>query len=456
MRYLGIDIGSSYVKGAVLDTEEPGLSHVERTQAPQPVGGLDPLFREIDPEDSLRRMEEILERLHAHAPDAAGVLVCSQLHSLILVDAKGRPTTRCITWQDRRALSPMPGTHGTWFDQMERLLTEAERQELGNERVPGLPLNCLYWLSRNCAPAGLSGTPVALPYYLAARLCGTKAVSDITHATGHGALNVNTGDWHHGVIQKMGLSELSWPSIAPQGTVLGQWRHAGRALDFYAPVGDYHCSQVGSLLEPGELAVNISTGSAVIQIAEDPGTGLFQRRPWFDSRHLKTITHIPGGRALHALVKLLSELATRQSLPLGDPWEYIHREAAHSTGGGLVIDPAFYACNTGNSGSILNLCEDNMTIGHLFHALFEGMAANYDACSSRINPRRSWSRVVFSGGVAMKNRVLRQLISARLGATHRLSPVKEDTLFGLLALGLAFTGRTRSVAEAIVSLRSIL
>jgi sugar (pentulose or hexulose) kinase len=453
MRYLGIDIGSSFIKGAVLDADAPCLSHIERADAPPRVSGLDPIFREIEPESVVQGARQVLERLHRHAPDAAGVLMCSQLHGMVLCDDQGRAQTRFITWQDQRALMPLPDTGTCCFDEIESRITREERQQLGNERVPGVPLNYLFWFARTRALPAMRVTPTALPYYVAAQLCGTSLVSDITHAYGHGALNIHTREWHHAVIEKLGLGDVRWPHIVPQGAVIGEWRHEGSSLPVFAPVGDYHCSQVGALLEPGELSVNISTGSAVIQIAEGAETGDFQTRPWFDGRYLKTITHIPAGRALNALVRLLTELATAQGIRLNDPWDYIHAESARADGGGLRVDPAFYPSNMGSRGAVLHLREENMTIGHLFHAMFAGMAQNYATCADRIAPRRDWSRVVFSGGVALKNALLRQLVCERLGQQHRLAPSDEDTLFGLLVLSLAFTGRTASVRDAIALVR---
>jgi sugar (pentulose or hexulose) kinase len=419
MRYLGIDIGSSFIKGAVLDAGGLCLSHIERMDAPPLVTGLDPMFREVDPEAIAQCVRQVLERLHDQAPDAAGVLMCSQLHGMVLCDEKGNAQSRYITWQDQRVLMPLPGADASSFD------------ALPDMRV----------------------IPTALPYFVAAKLCGTTPVSDITQAYGHGALNIHTRDWHHAVIEKLGLGDVQWPRIVPQGAVIGEWCHAGRSLPVFAPVGDYHCSQVGALLERGEMSVNISTGSAVIQIAEGAETGEFQTRPWFDGCYLKTITHIPAGRALNALVRLLSELNTAQGVALRDPWDYIHAEAAGADGGGLQVDPAFYSSNMGNRGAVLNLREENMTIGHLFRAMFSGMADNYATCADRIAPQRDWSRLVFSGGVALKNQLLRQLVCERLGQDHRLAPSDEDTLFGLLVLSLAFTGRTASVREAIAFVR---
>ena len=58
-----------------------------------------------------------------------------------------------------------------------------------------------------------------------------------------------------------------------------------------------------------------------------------------------------------------------------------------------------------------------------------------------------------SGGVALKTPLLRKLISDRLNAPARISSTDEDSLLGLLILAIKFTGRTRSVVEAIDKLR---
>jgi sugar (pentulose or hexulose) kinase len=103
----------------------------------------------------------------------------------------------------------------------------------------------------------------------------------------------------------------------------------------------------------------------------------------------------------------------------------------------------------GDHGAITNAREENLTVGHLFRAAFEGMADNYARCARRICPAGDWQRLVFSGGVALKTPQLRRLICERLGQEHRLAPSEEDTLLGLLVLGLAFSARAKSVAEAM-------
>lgn len=451
MRFLGVDVGSSFIKGAVLDLDACAVSAVERTAAPETVGGLEPTFREVDPDVFLEGTRQVLERLYALAPDACGVVLCSQLHGTLLCDAAARPLTRFVTWQDTRTLLPLPGASESCYDAIERLVGPDDRRLLGNERVPGLPINQLHWLAgHGRLPAG--AIPATLPFFLAARLCHDVIACDVTQGHGQGAVNIHTLDWHRPVLERLGLERLAWPRIVPQGDVVGQWRHGGRSLPVHAPVGDYHCSQVGALLHPDELSVNISTGSAVIRIARGCEMGDFQTRPWFDGTYLKTITHIPGGRAVNALLSLLGELAAAEGVTLRDPWGTAVTCATQvADGGGLEVDPAFYAGSMGDHGAIANLCESNMTVGHLFHALFTGMADNYARAAARIAPEHDWSRLVFSGGVAAKTPLLRRLIMDRLGTGHRLAPVEEDTLFGLLVLARAFAGRCPSVADAIAS-----
>lgn len=97
----------------------------------------------------------------------------------------------------------------------------------------------------------------------------------------------------------------------------------------------------------------------------------------------------------------------------------------------------------------MHLREEELTVGHVFHAAFENMAENYWGFAKRLSPEQAWNGLVFSGGLVQKIDVLRRMICDRFGtANYRLSPVAEDTLLGLMALGLAFTGRTASVAEA--------
>lgn len=452
-RLIALDLGSSFIKGAVLDLDALAIRHVERVPFPDPIQGLAPGFREFDPPQIVSATRALLERLLRHAPDAEGIVMCGQLHGMVLADERGNAVSNAINWQDQRALQPFPGGGGSYLDEIERRLGAEDRRRLGNEARPGVPLCHLFWLAQNERLPRERAFVAAIPDFVVASLCGGTPMTDVTHAYGHGALDVETRDWHRPAIEKLGLAQVRWPGIVPQGAVVGDVPVGSQRLPIFAPVGDYQCSQVGAFLDDGELSVNISTGSAVIQLARGCEFGDFQTRPYFDGRFLRTITHIPGGRALNALVRLLGELAAAQDHRLGDPWEYILAEAERAGATDLHVDPAFYFSAMGDRGSITNVREDNLTVGHLFRAAFAGMADNYARCALRIAPQKDWTRLVFSGGVALRTPLLRQLVCDRLGQAHRLAASEEDTLLGLLVLALRFNGVQPTVADAIAFVR---
>ncbi|MBI5877419.1 MAG: hypothetical protein HZB53_07195 [Chloroflexi bacterium] len=194
---------------------------------------------------------------------------------------------------------------------------------------------------------------------------------------------------------------------------------------------------------------NISTGSQASRLAPRAAPGPYQVRPFFDGMFLNTITHIPAGRSLNVLLGLLNELASAQQMPAADPWPVINRAVAETPETDLAIDLAFFPGPLGERGAITHIHEGNLRIGHLFRAAFHAMAANYWTCATRLSPARDWTRLVFSGGLAQHVAVLRDLIVARFGCDYRLCASSEDTLLGLLALGMTATGRAASAQAAM-------
>jgi sugar (pentulose or hexulose) kinase len=451
MSFVGIDIGTSFIKGAVLDVQTLSMSHIRRASFPDPLPGLPPLYREFDPRAVLSAVRDLLADLLSRATECEGIVICSQMHGLVLATEWGEPLSNLTSWQDQRVLQPHPSGQGTFFDVMRERLGPEEVRQLGNELRPGQPLGVLFWLAEQGQLPGATAMPLSLPDFVLANLCSTTPSTETTNAMAHGALNLETLDWHQGVLSLLGIDGLRWPAVRGHGDVVGWVPVGSRAIPCYTPVGDYQCAMVGALLAPGELSLNISTGSQVSLLKPGIAFGNYQTRPFFDGRFLATITHIPAGRALNALVRLLSELAVTQGLSLADPWPYIARKAAEVGETDLRVNLAFFDSACGDRGDIADIRDAELTVGHLFRAAFQNMAGNYYACASRLSPDQSWRNLVLSGGLSQID-VLRQLICDKFQVACRLCPTPEDTLVGLLALGLAFTGRANSVEQATTTL----
>ena len=451
--YLALDLGTSFIKGAILDLDALRLRAVQRVPFPDPLPGLPPRFCEIDPTAVVEATRRLILDLLSLAPDCQGLVMCSQMQGLVVTDPAGQPLSNCISWRDQRALDNIPGSQRTFFDELEGRLSNEQRRSLG-ELHAGLPSCALFRLAQEGRlPEG--AVPASLPDFVLARLCQDRdpAGVEATNASVHGPLDLTNLMWQSDILEAWGLAGLCWPRVRGAGDVAGVMMQRGRTFPCYVPVGDQACSLAGALLQENELSLNISTGSQASIISSKLVRGDYQTRPFFDDKYLNLVTHIPAGRALSVLVSLLTELAESEGVTLRDPWRVIARAAAQTPATDLRVNLAFFDSLRGDRGEIANIREDNLTAGHLFRAAFEDMAENYFVCAERLAPAHGWERIVFSGGLAQKIEALREVICARFGSCYRLSPSSEDALLGLLALALVFAGRARSVAEAADYLR---
>ncbi|MCB0105275.1 MAG: hypothetical protein KDE53_05190 [Caldilineaceae bacterium] len=447
MTYLAIDLGTSFLKGAVLnlDTQEP--THVRRQPFPAALPDRPPFFYEVDPAAIVAATKALVEELLPYAPECRGVVLCTQMHGLVLATPTGQARSNAITWQDQRVLTPYSAGNGTSFDQLKALIAADEVAELGRELQISRPLCYLYWMAQTGNLPAETVVPLAIADFVIAHLSGTVPPVEPTNAGAYGAFNLATGDWHWSILARLGLQQLQWPTVRPFGPAVAEITLAGQTLPWYAPVGDHQCALVGALLGENELSLNISTGSQVSLLTDRWIAGDYQTRPFFDGRFLNTVTGIPAGRALNHLVDLIAEWGKAQG-STADPWTFIAQVVAAVEESDLDVNLSFFDSVGGSSGHIANIREDNLTVGHLFHAAFANMALNYRYSAQRIAPDEPWQRIVYSGGLAQKIPTLRRLVNERFGVPDRLAPSSEDTLMGLLALALVADGQVAKVSDA--------
>ena len=72
MRFIGIDLGTSFIKGAVLNVDSGRVEHVRRIPFPEALPGLDPRYCEFAPAQVLAATRSLIEEL-ATIPGVAGV-----------------------------------------------------------------------------------------------------------------------------------------------------------------------------------------------------------------------------------------------------------------------------------------------------------------------------------------------------------------------------------------------
>lgn len=440
MRCMGLDIGSSNIKGAVLDLGRGKIGAPRTCPFPAALDGLAPGWVEVAPVAVEAAVRQLLEELLAEAPEATAVFCSGQMGGVVLVDPAGDPPralTNYLSWRDQRTLEPHR-SGGSYLDAIRSRWNSGELVELGNELQAGSASALLFWLAENgrLPPRTM---PVTIADFVLARLCHARPQWDPTQAIG--LLDLRGGGWHRGAFEKLGLSGVVCPDLADPRRPIGEAMIAGRRLACHASFGDQQCALRGVGLSRDELSLNISTGSQVSRRTAEFQPGPYQSRRYFNGDFLNTITHLPAGRSLNVLVDLLTELARAQGIALANPWEFIARSAAETdaeavasemSGGGLNVNLSFFAGALGSRGCIDGITTENLTVGNLFHAAFRSMAENYAVCAERLCPDHADLSLAISGGLPRSAPILRKLIQNKFGRPMRESAAVEETLLGLL------------------------
>ena len=209
MRFLGLDLGTTSFKGAVLDLERGTVSTIRRVPTPEPVQGLPTGHHELDPSAVLLAVRRLVGELLSDAPDATGLVLCSQMHCLVLYDADGSPRSNVITWKDQRGAETI--------DELRRIVSADEQRQIGSELRVGLPITTLPWLKQR-GRLGSGLVPASLPDFVLAQLCETPPTTEATNAAAHGLFDLDRGHWHVRLIEK---ARAVRPSLAARAAV---WR----------------------------------------------------------------------------------------------------------------------------------------------------------------------------------------------------------------------------------------
>ena len=84
MQCLGIDIGSSSIKGAVLNLEDCAVGEVIKEDFPSPISELPVGYFEVEPSQIQEAVESVLVKLLEIAPDASSIHWTGQMGGVIL------------------------------------------------------------------------------------------------------------------------------------------------------------------------------------------------------------------------------------------------------------------------------------------------------------------------------------------------------------------------------------
>lgn len=261
--YLGLDLGTSGLKGILLDGE--GRIAAEAS-APLSVSRPQDGWSEQDPGDWIAAAEAVLEALAPKAAGLRGIGLSGQMHGATLVDREGRAIRPCILWNDTRS-------------HCEAAALDADprfRERTGNIVFPGFTAPKLAWLRTHEPDAVARAALVLLPKdFLRLWLTG-EAVAEMSDAAGTSWLDVGRRDWDDDLLAATGLGREHMPRLVegsePSGTLRGELaRRWGlpEGVVVAGGGGDNAASAVGvGVVRAGDAFVSLGT-SGVLFAASD-------------------------------------------------------------------------------------------------------------------------------------------------------------------------------------------
>lgn len=262
--FLGLDIGTSSAKAMI--TDAAGAVH-GLEQAEYDISSPHSGWSEQDPElwwqAACTAIRAVLSAFPGSAQAIAGVAVSSQMHTLVPLDAAGRPVRPAILHNDARTAQEL--------GQMRRALGDGAERSLCNPICSGMTVPSLLWLRNREPEAYRAVVHVLLPAdYLRLHLTGEYGC-DHSNASSTLAYDVRKGCWNSAVLERLELPESLFPpcgNSTDQAGVVTAAAAAQCGLPAGTPVffggADQVMQSIGcGAIEPGQATVNLGSGAQI-------------------------------------------------------------------------------------------------------------------------------------------------------------------------------------------------
>jgi gluconokinase len=269
---LALDIGTSSVRAAVYDNDGR-MRPATLSDVPYKVRTAEPGEVSSDPKELVTLIAQSIDgALHPARKSKVDVLAVGAScywHSLMGVDASGRPTTELLTWADTRSSA-------------ETSRLRARFDERAYHARTGCFFHASYWPSklrwlRATRPAAVRRTVrwISLGEYLYQQLFGESPVS-YSIASGTGLFDVNRCRWDGKALQLAGieatdlsrLTDWDHPLHSLRPAFARRWPEL-REIPWYLPVGDGALANIGAgASSPRWLCATVGTSGAMRVVLE--------------------------------------------------------------------------------------------------------------------------------------------------------------------------------------------
>ncbi len=406
-----LDVGGTYIKSALLFQDQESPQNIRKFNIPKFIESESD--RAVIPTaEFLAVIDQAIQIQKNSDSNIGSIYVSGQMGGYVIEESGNY---EIVSWQDQRSLEPQ---YEKERKELELWLKTSENfRETGSELRPGLPFFSLAITKPFSRHTNIVSPFRSVISFVTSYLTNFKTNEmHITDAAASGFYNLKSKDWDEDLICKLDNSMIL-PTVHSEVTRIGY--SSKFLLEVFAGVGDQQASLHGAEMEPGKIVVNIGTGGQVAGFQEASQTqGNFQLRPYFGGKEIRTITHLPSGRALSAFVEFCFP-GERQF----DKYNEFERSCK---------SPDFISeFDLVNFNRTLNSLKENgyeITPDKVSSQFFGSLIRSYEAALSGLNLD---GELLFAGGVGQKVQIISRELSRATGRKFAISTVQETTLEGL-------------------------
>ncbi len=262
--YMGIDVGTSAVKVAVID--DTGIV-IDQASSPLRVSRPQALWSEQDPADWWAATNSAVSDLRLPVRRSVRAIGLSgQMHGATLLDKHDRALRPAILWNDGRSAPQCAELEAAMPD-----MTSIT----GNRAMPGFTAPKLLWVRLHEPKIFAATAKIVLPKdYVRLRMTGESA-SDMSDSAGTLWMDVGKRRWSDAMLAATGLDESYMPKLFEGNEITGELRAELAEAWGMARVpvvgggGDNAAGAVGvGVVRPGDAFLSLGT-SGVLFLAND-------------------------------------------------------------------------------------------------------------------------------------------------------------------------------------------
>jgi gluconokinase len=422
-RVVALDVGTSSARALVFDESGECLPGAGRQEGYTETRGHSGRLGEFDADELVGVALDAVEGARRNAGgDVAAIATSCFWHSLVAIDARGRPLTTVATWRDTGS-APQAA-------ELRRRLDGADVH-----RRTGCPLHSSFWPAkllrlRQEQPDVFRAAArfASFPDLLLQRVGGELRTS-LSMASGTGLLRLD-GGWDEELLAAVGVEPERLPVVSDEP--VGEWLPA---------LGDGACSNVGTgCTGRGRAAVMLGTSGAIRVVYPTrnpaPRLGLFLYR-LDEHRVVEGGSLSDGGNLVDWLERVL-RIERSAAEGLADEPPGAHGLSFLALLGG-ERSPGWNAAARGAIAGLTFATEPR----DILHAALEGVALRFAEIAERMPDVHE---AVASGAALVENRDWARIVADALGLPVIVSAVDEGSARGAAVLALERLGRTPAEA----------